>query len=136
MLHAGSCLSSISTAALAAALPHTAQFFPRLPYATIPLAVRADRDQFLRLRHQVAGKTRALASDENLRRFRQSCLIERSECAQLGEGVETFMREAANRPLARVGTADEIAKAALFLGSPMSAWITGIALVVDGGGLA
>jgi NAD(P)-dependent dehydrogenase (short-subunit alcohol dehydrogenase family) len=59
-----------------------------------------------------------------------------SECAQLGEDEEAFMREAANRPLARVGTPDDIANAVLFLASPTSTWITGAALVVDGGGLA
>jgi NAD(P)-dependent dehydrogenase (short-subunit alcohol dehydrogenase family) len=60
----------------------------------------------------------------------------RSECAQLGEEVQAFMREAANRPLGRVGTPDDIANAVLFLVSPMASWITGAALVVDGGGLA
>jgi NAD(P)-dependent dehydrogenase (short-subunit alcohol dehydrogenase family) len=60
----------------------------------------------------------------------------RSECAQLGEDVQAFMREAANRPLGRVGTPDDIANAVLFLVSPMASWITGAALVVDGGGLA
>ena len=60
----------------------------------------------------------------------------RSECAQLGEDIERFMTEAANRPLARVGTPEDIANAVLFLASPMSNWITGAALVVDGGGLA
>ena len=46
------------------------------------------------------------------------------------------MREAANRPLGRVGTANDVANAVLFLVSPMASWITGAALVVDGGGLA
>ena len=46
------------------------------------------------------------------------------------------MHEAANRPLARIGTPEDIANAVLFLASPMSTWITGAALVVDGGGLA
>jgi NAD(P)-dependent dehydrogenase (short-subunit alcohol dehydrogenase family) len=59
-----------------------------------------------------------------------------SEWAQLGEDREAFMREAANRPLARIGTPDDIANAVLFLASSMSSWITGAALVVDGGGLA
>jgi len=59
-----------------------------------------------------------------------------TECAQLGEDAAAFMREAANRPLARVGTPDDVANAVLFLASPMSSWITGAALVVDGGGLA
>jgi NAD(P)-dependent dehydrogenase (short-subunit alcohol dehydrogenase family) len=60
----------------------------------------------------------------------------RSECVQLGEDAQSFMREAANRPLARVGMSDDVANAVLFLASPMSSWITGAALVVDGGGLA
>jgi NAD(P)-dependent dehydrogenase (short-subunit alcohol dehydrogenase family) len=60
----------------------------------------------------------------------------RSECAQLGENLTAFMREAANRPLGRVGTPDDVANAVLFLASPMANWITGAVLVVDGGGLA
>ncbi|PYX68443.1 MAG: short-chain dehydrogenase, partial [Acidobacteria bacterium] len=38
--------------------------------------------------------------------------------------------------LARVGAPEDVANAVLFLASPMSNWITGTALVVDGGGLA
>ena len=88
--------------------------------------------------------TRAMAIDHGKHNIRVNCVcpgdVETpmllSECAQLGEDREAFMREAANRPLARVGTPDDVAKAVLFLASPMSSWITGVALVVDGGGLA
>lgn len=88
--------------------------------------------------------TRAMAIDHGKHNIRVNCICPgdvdtpmlHSECAQLGEDAQTFMREAANRPLARLGTPDDIANAALFLASPMSPWITGIALVVDGGGLA
>jgi NAD(P)-dependent dehydrogenase (short-subunit alcohol dehydrogenase family) len=88
--------------------------------------------------------TRAMAIDYGKHKIRVNCICPgdvdtpmlHSECAQLGEDTKTFMREAANRPLARVGTPDDVAMAALFLASPMSSWITGIALVVDGGGLA
>ena len=59
-----------------------------------------------------------------------------SECAQLGEDPVKFMAEAANRPLRRVGTPEDVAQAVLFLASGMSNWITGTCLVVDGGGLA
>ena len=59
-----------------------------------------------------------------------------SECRQLGENHEQFMKEVASRPLRRVGTADDVANAVLFLASDMAKWITGTHLVVDGGGLA
>ena len=88
--------------------------------------------------------TRAMAIDHGKHKIRVNCVCPgdvdtpmlHSECSQLGEDAQTFMREAANRPLARVGTPDDIANAVLFLASPMSNWITGAALVVDGGGLA
>jgi NAD(P)-dependent dehydrogenase (short-subunit alcohol dehydrogenase family) len=88
--------------------------------------------------------TRAMAIDHGKNNIRVNCVCPgdvdtpmlRSECAQLREDVQLFMREAANRPLGRVGTVDDVANAVLFLVSPMASWITGAALVVDGGGLA
>ena len=88
--------------------------------------------------------TRAMAIDHGKHNIRVNCVCPgdvdtpmlRSECAQLGEDVEKFMRKSANRPLARIGTPEDIANAVLFLASPMASWITGAALVVDGGGLA
>ena len=88
--------------------------------------------------------TRAMAIDHGKHHIRVNCVCPgdvdtpmlHSECSQLDEDTEAFMREAANRPLARVGTPEDIANAVLFLASPMSSWITGAALIVDGGGLA
>ena len=59
-----------------------------------------------------------------------------SECRQLGQEPAAFMQEAANRPIARLGTPEDVANAVLFLASGMATWITGAHLVVDGGGLA
>lgn len=42
----------------------------------------------------------------------------------------------AQQPLGRVGAPDDIAKAALFLASDLSTWITGVQLPVDGGYMA
>jgi NAD(P)-dependent dehydrogenase (short-subunit alcohol dehydrogenase family) len=88
--------------------------------------------------------TRAMAIDHGKDGIRVNCVcpgdvdtpLLRSECAQLGENIEQFMKEAAARPLARVGTPEDVANAVLFLASDMSQWVTGAYLVVDGGGIA
>jgi len=92
----------------------------------------------------VVNLTRAMAIDHGQHNIRVNCVCPGdvvtpmllSECEQLGQDRERFLREAANRPLSRIGTPDDVANAVLFLASPMASWITGAALVVDGGGLA
>ena len=88
--------------------------------------------------------TRAMAIDHGRHNIRVNCVCPgdvdtpmlESERVQLGQDPHSFLEAAANRPLARVGTPDDVANAVLFLASPMASWITGAALVVDGGGLA
>jgi len=88
--------------------------------------------------------TRAMAIDHGKHNIRVNCVCPgdvqtpmlMSECAQLGQDIDAFMRTAGDRPLGRVGTADDVANAVLFLASDMSSWVTGTHLVVDGGGLA
>jgi NAD(P)-dependent dehydrogenase (short-subunit alcohol dehydrogenase family) len=92
----------------------------------------------------VLNLTRAMAIDHGKANIRVNCVCPgdvdtpmlRSECAQLGADPAAFLKEAAERPLARVGTPEDVANAVLFLASDMAAWITGTQLVVDGGGLA
>ena len=50
--------------------------------------------------------------------------------------LDDFLKpRVANIPLGRLGTADEVAQAIVFLASPQSSYVTGQCLAVDGGGL-
>jgi NAD(P)-dependent dehydrogenase (short-subunit alcohol dehydrogenase family) len=88
--------------------------------------------------------TKAMAVDHGAQHIRVNCICPgdtdtnmlRSEAQQLGEARDHFLMEAARRPLGRVGKPDEIAQAALYLASDAASFVTGTALVVDGGGLA
>ena len=53
-----------------------------------------------------------------------------------GMSWDDYAAGAANRPLGRIGTVEEIADAVVFLASDESSFVTGESLVVDGGGVA
>ena len=88
--------------------------------------------------------TKAMAIDFGPDNIRVNCLCPgdtdtsmlREEARQLGEPEADFMAMSAIRPLGRVGTPEEVAQVASFLASDASSYMTGAALVVDGGGLA
>jgi len=88
--------------------------------------------------------TKAMAIDHGPQNIRVNCICPgdtdtamlRNEAEQLGELGDRFLAEAARRPLGRVGKPEEIAQAALYLASDAASFVTGTALVVDGGGLA
>ncbi len=92
----------------------------------------------------VVNMTRAMALDHGGQNIRVNCICPgdtdtpmlRNEARQLGEPDERFLAEATERPLQRIGTPEDIAQAALYLASDASSFVTGTALVVDGGGLA
>lgn len=88
--------------------------------------------------------TKAMAIDFGPDRIRVNCLCPgdtdtpmlRQEARQLSMDEARFLSQAAQRPMRRIGTPEEIAQAALFLASDASSYMTGATLVVDGGGLA
>lgn len=88
--------------------------------------------------------TKAMAIDHGRQNIRVNCICPgdtdtamlRNEARQLEEAEDRFLSESAKRPLGRVGRPEEIAQAALYLASDSSTFVTGAALVVDGGGLA
>jgi NAD(P)-dependent dehydrogenase (short-subunit alcohol dehydrogenase family) len=88
--------------------------------------------------------TKAMAVDHGPQKIRVNCICPgdtdtdmlHSEAQQLGEPKDRFLADAARRPLGRIAEPDEIAQAALYLAGDAASFVTGTALVVDGGGLA
>ncbi len=92
----------------------------------------------------VLNMTRAMAIDHGQQNIRVNCVcpgdidtpLLESEAQQLGLDYGEYLKEAGERPLARVGTPEDVAKAVLFFASDLSPWVTGAHLAVDGGGTA
>jgi NAD(P)-dependent dehydrogenase (short-subunit alcohol dehydrogenase family) len=88
--------------------------------------------------------TKAMAVDHGRQGIRVNCICPGDvETPMLPEDArmrgldwKTYIEGCANRPMGRVGTADEIARAVLFLAGDDSSFMTGATLVVDGGGTA
>jgi len=88
--------------------------------------------------------TKAMALDHGAQNIRVNCICPgdtdtpmlRQEARETGVSEADFLADAARRPLGRIGRPEEIADAAVFLASDSAQFITGTALVVDGGGLA
>jgi NAD(P)-dependent dehydrogenase (short-subunit alcohol dehydrogenase family) len=88
--------------------------------------------------------TKAMAIDHGAQGIRVNCVCPGDvetpmlpvDAKMRGLKWEDYLAGCASRPLGRVGTVEEIAKAVLFLASDDSSFMTGAALVVDGGGTA
>ncbi|MEK7799881.1 MAG: SDR family oxidoreductase [Acidobacteriota bacterium] len=88
--------------------------------------------------------TKAMAIDHGRQGIRVNCICPGDvetpmlpeDAKRRGLSWEEYLKGAANRPLGRIGQPEEIAKAALFLASDDSSFMTGSTLVVDGGGSA
>ena len=88
--------------------------------------------------------TKAMAIDHGRQGIRVNCICPGDvetpmlpqDAKMRGQKWGDYIAGCANRPLGRVGSAEEIAKAVLFLATDESSFMTGAALVVDGGGTA
>ena len=98
----------------------------------------------------IVNVTRAMAIDHGCDNIRVNsvCPGDTVTSMMIDEGYQTgginenvseeeFLNSCgADRPIARIGQPEDIANAVLFLSSDLATWITGSALVVDGGGIA
>jgi len=93
----------------------------------------------------IVNLTRAMAIDHGPQNIRVNSVnpgdtdtaLLREEGRQLGEKIDAFLVDSAKgRPLERLGTPEDIAKVVVFLCSDLAGWVTGAAIVVDGGGIA
>jgi NAD(P)-dependent dehydrogenase (short-subunit alcohol dehydrogenase family) len=91
----------------------------------------------------VVALTKNLALDFGPDGIRVNCICPGLIMTPMGEAVVAYRGGAAAQeallkahPLGRLGTPADIAAAAVFLTSPDASWITGTALVVDGGATA
>lgn len=88
--------------------------------------------------------TKAMAIDHGPQGIRVNCVCPGDvdtpmlpeDARMRGVNWKDYLAGCAKRPLGRIGTVEEIAKAVLFLASDDSSFMTGAALVVDGGGIA
>jgi NAD(P)-dependent dehydrogenase (short-subunit alcohol dehydrogenase family) len=98
----------------------------------------------------IVNLTRAMAIDHGPQNIRVNSVnpgdtdttMLRDEGVQTGAvndmtSEEKYLEECGtDRPLKRIGMPVDIAQAVLYLASDLSGWVTGTALVVDGGGIA
>jgi len=103
-----------------------------------------DASSYCASKGAVVNLTRAMAIDHGPQGIRVNCICPgdtdtpmlRSEARQLGLDEAAFLEDSAERPLKRLGSGGDIARAVRYFASDDSAWVTGSTLVVDGGGLA
>lgn len=93
----------------------------------------------------IVNLTRAMAIDHGKDNIRVNTVnpgdtatdMLQEEGRQLGFKKDEFFKDSAvGRPIERIGLPEDIANTVLFLASDLSTWVTGAAIVVDGGGIA
>jgi NAD(P)-dependent dehydrogenase (short-subunit alcohol dehydrogenase family) len=92
----------------------------------------------------VVVMTKAMAIDHGPQGIRVNAVcpgdtetpMEYADAERKGWTWERYEEWASDRPLGRMGTAEEVAKTILFLATDESSFITGAAIPVDGGGIA
>ncbi len=101
------------------------------------VGIGAGADAYVATKHGVVGLTRNFAIAYAQRGVRVNCLnpgwIETSMTRGLMDNEAVRQQLMGQTPMGRTGRPEEVAKAALFLASDESSFVTGAPLIVDGG---
>jgi len=105
------------------------------------VAAVKDRIAYCVTKFAVVGFTKCLALDHALEGIRANCICPgrvetpfvKSRISEYADPEKAYREMAATQALGRMGTPEEIAAAALYLASDEAAFITGTALLIDGG---
>jgi 3-oxoacyl-[acyl-carrier protein] reductase len=103
--------------------------------SVIGLTGNAGQVNYAASKSGMIGFTKSLAQELAGRGVRANCIAPGYIETQMTESLSTPIKEAilAKIPLNRIGQPNDVAHAALFLASDLSAYITGQVLTVDGG---
>ncbi len=100
-----------------------------------------DRLAYCTMKFAVVGFTKCLALDHALDGIRANCICPgrvetpfvKVRIAEYADPEKACREMAATQALGRMGTPEEIAASVLYLASDEAAFVTGTALVIDGG---
>jgi len=105
------------------------------------VAAVKDRIAYCTTKFAVVGFTKCLALDQALDGIRANCICPgrvetpfvKARLAEYPDPEKAYREMAATQALGRMGTPEEIAAAALYLASDEAAFVTGSALLIEGG---
>jgi 3-oxoacyl-[acyl-carrier protein] reductase len=130
-------LKAVFRACRAATRPMMKQRYGRLINITSVVGALGNAGQanYAAAKAGVAGLTRSLARELGSRNITANCIAPGFIATDMTHGLPEAAKAAlmAQIPLGRLGSADDIAQAVLFLAGPGAAYITGTELHVNGG---
>ncbi len=130
-------LKAVFRACRAATRPMMKQRYGRLINITSVVGAigNAGQANYAAAKAGVAGLTRALARELGGRNITANCVAPGFIATDMTQGLPDAVKTAllAQIPLGRLGAAEDVAHAVLFLASPEAGYITGTELAVNGG---
>jgi NAD(P)-dependent dehydrogenase (short-subunit alcohol dehydrogenase family) len=109
--------------------------------SVLGVVARKQRAAYCAAKAGVTGLTKAMALDHAHQNIRVNCICPSIVETELGlasianapDPEEERKRRVAGIPLGRMGKPEDVAEMAIYLASDESAWVTGAAMILDGG---